>query len=373
MVTSASIASNGRAAEPIPGEPTAIRPGLILGPDGHPLTYSWDNLLTMQIAPARQIIAGLIEEQTGNILGGVPNAGKSWIAVSQARAVASGTDWLGHFATQQGTVLIIDEESHLPGVVARAKMLEAANPLGPDLPVHFAVGRGLRLDNSSAEELDRDMARLKPTLVILDSLTRIHGANENDAGQMADVFANAKQLMRKHGAAFLFTDHVRKLGPVSNDPEERLRGSTEKRAWPDAIFAADPIKDEPTTALTFTHTKSRHGRKLDPFKIRLEIDSLAGTAQLVHAGEASSTDAPGRGGDILRAIHDVKKQLGPDGADLTCIAAWLSCSSETVRRNSKPLVQAGLITARKIKSGQSGGQPKTVYDVVGSDETGDDE
>ena len=208
------------------------------------------------------------------------------------------------------------------------------------------------------------MARLGPVLVILDSFTRVHGADENSAGQMADVFHNAKRLMRRHGAAFLFTDHVRKLG-VINDAEERLRGSSEKRAWPDAIFAADPVKDDPS-ALTLTHTKARHGRKLDPFAVRLEIDPAAGTARLVHAGEAG-TDGVTRGADIVQAIHALKAQHGEDAADRTAIAAWLSCSESTVARHATDLIKAGLVASRRIKSGPSGGQPKTVYDVTGGD------
>ncbi|HEV2109535.1 MAG TPA: AAA family ATPase, partial [Thermomicrobiales bacterium] len=172
--------------------------------DRHTLGYG--ELLTLELPEPRPLVAGLIEEQSGAILAGPPSVGKTWLSLALARAVATGTRWLGHFPTNAGPVLMVDEESHLPGLQQRVRMLEAGDPLGTDVPIHFAVGHGVRLDaNPGVAHLDALIARYRPHLVILDSLTRVHGANENDAGQMADVFANAKAIMRRYETALLFT------------------------------------------------------------------------------------------------------------------------------------------------------------------------
>ena len=328
-------------------------------------TVSYGELLTLELDSARSVIERLIAEVTGAILGGPANVGKTWVALDQARAVAAGVEWLGRFATTQGTVLFVDEESHLPGVMARARMLEQGNPLGADLPLHFAVGWGIRLDSRSVERLDRLLTEYRPSLVIFDSLTRVHGADENHAGQMADVFGNAKALMRHHGAAFLFTDHVRKRGLI-NEPEEMLRGSTEKRAWPDCILSVEPDGRDPSS-LVVRHTKARHGRKLDPFVVKIDVDEAEGTARLVHAGEAS-TDQATRGHDIVQAIHALQAQLGPDGADATTAAAWLGCSPDTVRRHVVKLAAAGLVAVRKAEASSKGGPRRDVYDVLGGED-----
>ena len=98
--------------------------------------------------------------------------------------------------------LIVDEESHLRGLVSRARMLERAHPFGRDLPLHFAVGLGLRVDAGPAvARLDALLTQYHPGFVVGDSLTRSHTANENSAGEMAAVFFNTKALMRAHGAA----------------------------------------------------------------------------------------------------------------------------------------------------------------------------
>ena len=333
-------------------------PSTVLGALTEQIALSYGDLLAAELPEARPLVAGLVEEGSGNILAGPPSVGKTWLVLALARAVASGTDWLGHFATNQATVLVVDEESHLPGLQARARMLEAGDPLGHDLPLRFAIGHGVRIDaNPGAAHLDALLARHRPGLTILDSLTRVHGADENSAGQMADVFANAKALMRAHGTAFLFTDHVRKKS-LLNDPEEMLRGSTEKRAWPECILFATPAE---AGKLTVTHVKARFTERVADFMVEVRVDKAAGTATVRHAG-ASVAQAETKANDLIAAIHALKAQLGADGADATRVAAWLEVHPDTVRRHAKRLVAAGIVATRRVSTK---GAPKDVYDVVG--------
>jgi len=343
------VAANGFRTDTVP----AAAPQLA--------ALSWYDLLTTELGPARQIVEGLIDEASGNILAGPPSVGKTWLVLDLGRQVAAGGRWLGHFPTNQAPVLVIDEESHLPGLQARARMLDSGDPLGDGLPLYFAIGHGVRLDaNPGAAHLDALLDRHKPGLVILDSLTRVHGANENDAGQMADVFANAKALMRAHGTAFLFTDHIRKKS-LLNDPEEMLRGSTEKRAWPECILFATPAGGG---RLTLTHVKARFTEKLAEFAVEVAVDKDAGAATVRYTG-AAQTNAETKTNEIIAAIHDLKDQLGDDGADATTVAGWLDVSDDTVRRHIKRLVAAGIVATRKVTSGDKGGKPKDVYDVAG--------
>jgi len=343
------MGANGRRTDPIPTTAPALA------------ALSWRELLTVDLPAAQPLVEGIIEEETGNILAGPPSVGKTWLVLDLARAVASGTDWLGHFPTNQATVLVIDEESHIPGLQARARMLEAGDPLGPDLPLYFAIGHGVRLDaNPGAAHLDALLTRHAPGLVILDSLTRVHGADENSAGQMADVFANTKALMRTHNTAFLFTDHIRKKS-LLNDPEEMLRGSTEKRAWPECILFAQPAD---AGQLTVTHVKARYTEKVPDFTVSVQVDRDAGSATVRHAGAAVPT-AEAKANDLLAAIHALKAQLGEDGADATTVAAWLDVHGDTVRRHVKKLAAAGIVGVRRVSTK---GAPKDVYDVIGGRE-----
>lgn len=322
---------------------------------------SWGELLTLTLPEARPLVEGVIGEGTGNILAGPPSVGKTWLVLALARAVAGGTPWLDHFPTNQATVLMIDEESHIPGLQSRARMLDAGDPLDAEAPLYFAVGHGVRLDaDPGAAHLDTLLTRHRPGLVILDSFTRVHGADENSAGQMADVFNNAKALMRAHECAFLFTDHIRKKGML-NDAEEMLRGSTEKRAWPECILFAQPA--EPGR-LTVTHVKARYTERLPDFSVAVTVDPETESATVRHAGAATGATET-KANELIAAIHALKDQLGDDGADATAVAAWLDVSPSTVHRHVKKLTAAGIVGVRKAGTR---GRSKDVYDVLGGDE-----
>ena len=125
------------------------------------------------------------------------------------------------------------------------------------------------------------MRQHEPGLVIFASLTRVHGADENDAGAMADVFANFEQLRRAYDCTILLIDHLRKKSLRA----EMLRGSTEKRAWPDTIRFAEPAE---RGKLIVSHIKSRFSEQVADFSVAVAVNNEAGTAVLRHKGAAAS-------------------------------------------------------------------------------------
>lgn len=323
---------------------------------------SYGALLAMPDVEPVALVQGILAEGEGAVIASPPNVGKTWLALSLARSVASGTPWLGRFETAAGTVLYVDEESATRPIRRRLKMLEAAEPIGQDAPLHFAVGAGVRFDDDEAMyRLHRVMDRLGPSLVIVDSLTRVHGADENRAGEMALVFGNVKTLMREHGAAFLIIHHTRKKG-LLNDPAEAMRGSSEIRAWPDMVIVAEE-DEEHQREITLRMVKQRNAARLDPFTVTRDIDPDAGTARLTYSGSAREQGAA-NGGDFIKAIHSITEQLGPDATDASSLAAWLDVSPSTVQRLAVKLQAAGLVEVRQVR-GDGKGRPRNVFSVRG--------
>ena len=173
--------------------------------------WPYAELLAADPRPPAPLCAPFLHAGSALILAGPPNVGKTWLLLSLVRAIASGTPWLGHFPTVAGPVLLLDAESTAFHARQRFVMLEAAFPLGAHLPIHVAVGEGLRVDTEEGfAGLGALLATYKPAVVVGDSLVRMHGRNENDAGQMADVFASVRRLMLAHGCAVVFAHYARK-------------------------------------------------------------------------------------------------------------------------------------------------------------------
>lgn len=323
-----------------------------------PRAWSYHDLLRAELARPAQLVDPFIAAGTAGFLAGPPNVGKSWLLYAIALAVATGTPWLGRFPARPGRVLVVDEESTDYYIRERLLMLAAGLGLADDdLPIRFLVNHGLRVDDARGfAALDAEMSAHRPDLVLADSLIRLHGAEENSSGQMADVFASVKRLMVAHGPAFLFTDHARKKSMISNDPEELQRGSSEKRAFADSVLFVAPAE---RGTMTLAHTKARYGERLPDFRVDLRIGD--GTATLAYAGEVAAGPGGAKLSEIVAAIQQVKEQLGPDASDITLIAGQAECSVPTAKKYLDLLVKAGHVTVRQVKG--AAGRPRNVFDV----------
>lgn len=324
------------------------------------LAQSYADILTCELPPARPVIEGLIDEQAAVIIAGPPGVGKTWLEISMAIAVATGQTWICHHRTKKGPVLIIDEESHIRGLQSRLRQMQNANPIDLEAPIYFAVSTGIRIDSPEGFTAAKLLIETyQPVVTFVDSLTRVHGADENSAGQMSDVFYSAKQLMQINGTALVFLDHVRKRS-LLNDPAEMLRGSTEKMAWPDTVLFLAPAD---RNIIQVSHIKSRFSEKVDDFRVKINVDPEAETAEVVHDGAAPAKETT-KANDIIRVIHEIQ-QSNKDGSTVKAIAAMLDCSESTADRYAKKLAAAEILIARIVPSGEQGGRPKTVYDVKG--------
>ena len=182
------------------------------------------------------LVEGLWADQAVGILGGEPKCCKSFLALDIAVSVASGTACLRQFPVcRTGPVLLFPAEDSLAVVRQRLEGIAAAARVGfAGLPVQVITAPSLRLDTATDRtRLTETVEQLKPILLILDPLIRLHRLEENDATQIAALLSYLRELQRQFQLAVLLVHHARKDSHASR-PGQALRGSSELHGWGDS-------------------------------------------------------------------------------------------------------------------------------------------
>ena len=145
---------------------------------------------------------------------------KTFVALSAAVCVASGTKWLGQ-NTKQSNVLIIDEESGEHTLLDRLQASIKGESQEEDLPIYY-----LSLSAFNFLKNENDIVYLKEyieltesKLVIIDSFADVmSGGDENTVKDNVPVLIKLRKVCEETGAGIILLHHTNKNGDI--------RGST---------------------------------------------------------------------------------------------------------------------------------------------------
>lgn len=168
--------------------------------------------------PLDFVVPGLLAGTVG-ILYGPGAAGKSWLALQLAVAVAGGPDISGAFgAVRPGPVVYLGDED--PEIVTKHRLHVLGAHL--DLSARQAVADHLTIQGfgGSPPDLLRDLPVLSRTadgarLVIVDTLRRFHLAEENNSLEMMLLLSGIEAVAAQTGATVLFLHHVSKASQLN--------------------------------------------------------------------------------------------------------------------------------------------------------------
>jgi RecA-family ATPase len=183
----------------------------------------------------------LIDELWGassvGVIGGAPKCSKTWLGLDMALSVATGTPCLGKYAIPDpGPVLVYLAEDSL--AIVRERVAGMARYRGLDLnavPIHVITTPTLRLDRERhRNQLFETAKRLRPRLLLLDPLVRLHGVDENHATEVAELLAYFRSLQRQLDLALILVHHTRKNAGGGVAAGQTLRGSSDIHAFGDS-------------------------------------------------------------------------------------------------------------------------------------------
>ncbi len=195
------------------------------------------------------------EKEVVNVVSSA-KAGKSFLAMSIAYSVAFGRDWLGHFKTNKGRVLILDNELHDAEVAARNRAFAEKGSFIFDAGldgsalndrIHVMPFRE-RSGMPSVDKLDQFLSPLGEgdyKLIILDALYRSlpKGVSENANEDMTRVYNHLDCIAQRLGSGIIVVHHTSK-------------GSQSGKRVTDIGSGAGAISRAPDTHMTITEHKT---------------------------------------------------------------------------------------------------------------------
>lgn len=193
--------------------------------------------IPLEETPRRWMIDGLWGAASVGIIGGSPKLGKSWLGLDMAVSVATGTSCLQSYKVEEpGPALIYLAEDALGTVRERISGILRSRGLGIEAVNIYAItAPSLQLDHPrDRQRLLETIERLRPRLLLLDPLVRLHTVDENNATDMAQLLSYFRELQRRFDLSVILIHHTRKNVPVGSQAGQGLRGSSDLHAFGDS-------------------------------------------------------------------------------------------------------------------------------------------
>lgn len=246
--------------------------------------YSARELLDLELPEEPFLVDQVIPSGGLVLLHGKRGIGKSQFALTLAHAVSKGLPLFGKYGTQQGKVLIVQVD--MP-ISLQQMRLRQAEMLGLD-GLYFFVDTKMDVTQmSKADRVVQAIHQIQPSLVVWDTLRRIHPGKENQSESVQAVYSAVKKYVPKPTHMFVHHDKKTQIDRDGElDPEEAFRGSTD---WIDSVDASMQVFRVGNKGLRFKVHKCRTMAEEDRPGLDVTIDRK--TLLLVPSGTSVPFDS----------------------------------------------------------------------------------
>lgn len=259
------------------------------------------------VSPEDWVIPGLVPRAGVTILGGPPKIGKTWVTLDMGISVAVGQPFCGHWPTFKGTVFALLEEDTRRRIQRRLWRLARGRDLDPRAldGLRLNAMSGFRFDREDMlSALEAELAQHRPSLLLIDALARVHGADENDRTGMRAVTVPLQDLCGKYGTAVVLVHHFRKL---TKDDEKRpageiLRGTSDLWALSRSVVGVRRYTDMPGLVIDAAGNEG----EIPPSTVVIESgqnERGKPTVRLVYRGEVAGANVGADAKAILRTLR----------------------------------------------------------------------
>jgi hypothetical protein len=187
--------------------------------------------------PRRWLVEGLWASSAVGWIAGSPKSCKSWLGLDMAVSVATATPCLGTYPVlEPGRTLVYLAEDALPRVRERLCAICLHRSISIEsLDLHVITAPSLRLDLARDQvRLQKTVRELRPRLLLLDPLVRLHRLDENAVAEVTRLLSYFRDLQRELDLAIVLVHHTRKNTSAGQQAGQGLRGTGDLHAWSDS-------------------------------------------------------------------------------------------------------------------------------------------
>jgi archaellum biogenesis ATPase FlaH len=311
----------------------------------------------------RPIIMNYLREGEAMLLSGNPKAGKSFLIVQLAIAIATGMKWIG-VTCQKKPVLYIDGE--LSPEMTGERIKDIRERMGVNyLPEDLHIINTKNVDGVTLRDVADDFAHgiRKEEVVIIDPLYMfLKGSDENDNSQMKKEMEQIKRISAT-GTAVIVVHHMSKGIQSGKMSIDRASGAGVLGRFFDSILTLNLLNKEPTDPARPERVEADTRSFQQPRPVNLWFDGfhvvdgsgdLAGRDLNDPKKSTLEQKAANDTGRINHCYHWMKENcvLQPDGsftlADM--MDAYQNCWGKSVARTTLDgqLDRAGYIKSQKM-------------------------
>lgn len=196
------------------------------------------DFMSEESPPKAMIVGrGVLPCQSKMIVGGASKAGKSFLVLNMGLAMASGTplfdakypNQTSVFPVyQRNRVLYIEMEVGKEGLKRRLDKILAAKEAWRFCDFYIkSKDTNMRMDSADGIlSMEAEIEQVQPTVLILDTLSKLHTQDENSAECMSKIMRVGDKWVEKYKVSLIYVHHT---GLAALDPQNMRRGGARLR------------------------------------------------------------------------------------------------------------------------------------------------
>lgn len=224
------------------------------------------------------LIYELLPENSHGLLAGNTGSYKSFIALEMAHCISTGRPFMGKEIIKQGTVIYITGEGH-NNLNKRLTALTERHGTSGNVLVKSNIDLS---DFTTLAELQRAVEKVKPVLIIYDTLNSLsNGLDNNSSASVSKFLKSIINISDTVGAGTMIVHHFGK------DSSRGMEGSHAFKSNSDHVFTTTKSSAPFTTTLKCD--KQKDGEEFEPIQIEFEIVEIQNPNMIDVKGKRATT------------------------------------------------------------------------------------